>query len=75
MNSIGVIKFMDELETEGSILFLDAFISHKEDGIVMKQVYQKKTHIAKYLHFNSYHPLNNNMQTSGHCTTGVITLS
>ena len=37
MDFIGSIKFTDELETEGSILFLDALIPCKEDGSVTIQ--------------------------------------
>ena len=58
MDSTGSIKFMDELKTEGRILFLDALISRKEHGSVTIQVYQQKMHTDQYLHFNSLHPLN-----------------
>ena len=39
MDSTGCIKFTDKPETEGSIPFLDALISCKEDGSVKIQVY------------------------------------
>ena len=39
IDTTGSIKFMDEPETEGSIPFLDALISHVEDGKVKVQVY------------------------------------
>ena len=61
MNSTWSIKFMDELNTESSILFLDTLISRKEDESVKIQVYQTKMHTDQYLHFNSYHPLNHKL--------------
>ena len=61
MHSMGIIKFMEEPETEGSIPFLYALINHKEDGSVKIEVYWMKTHTDQYLHLNSHHPLNHKL--------------
>ena len=51
IDSTGCVNFMDELEIKGSILFLDALFSRKEDGNVKIQVYQNKMHTDQYLRF------------------------
>ena len=44
----GSIKFTDERKKDGSIPFLDALISRKDDRRVNVQVYRKATHTDQY---------------------------
>ena len=50
------IKFSMELETNGSLPFLDTLLSRKDDGHLNITVYRKSTHTDRYLKFNSHHP-------------------
>ena len=61
MDPTGSIKFTDEPETDGNILYFDALIFRKEDGSVKIKVYQKKMHTDQYLHFNSHNLLNHKL--------------
>ena len=57
LNSIEpTIQFTHELETDGCLLFLDTQISRHQDGSLFMKVYQKKTHMNKYLDFQSCTP-------------------
>ena len=49
-------KFSMELETNGSLPFLDTLLSRKDDGYLNITVYTKSTHTDRYLNFNSLHP-------------------
>ncbi|KAL9951491.1 hypothetical protein ACROYT_G044160 [Oculina patagonica] len=56
LNSINQhIKFTIEVETEGSIAFLDTKTTRQVDGSIAVSVYRKATHTDRYLDFNSYH--------------------
>lgn len=49
------IKFIMEIEVNGSLPFLDGLISKKGDGTFSHQVYRKKTGTEQYLHASSHH--------------------
>ena len=49
------IQFMVEMETSGSIAFLDVLLTRELDGSLCTSVYCKPTH-TRYLPFNSHHP-------------------
>ena len=56
MNSIEpTIQFT--IESEGTLPFLDTWITHHSDGTITTTVFQKKTHTDWYLDFESHHPL------------------
>ncbi|XP_078343973.1 uncharacterized protein LOC144629608 [Oculina patagonica] len=56
LNSINQhIKFTIEVETEGSIAFLDTKTRRQVDGSIAVSVYRKATHTDRYLDFNSHH--------------------
>jgi len=44
-----------EQEIDGCLPFLNVLISKNDDGSFSHEVFQKKTHIEKYLHANSHH--------------------
>ena len=46
-----------ELEKDGSLPFLDANLTRKEDGTLNISVFRKQTHTDRYLQFNSHHPV------------------
>jgi hypothetical protein len=50
------IKFSMEVESNGSLLFLNVFVTKKGD-ILHSAVYRKPTHTGRYLHFDSNHPV------------------
>ena len=52
---------MDDPETGWSIPFLDALISHKEDGNVKVPLYWKATDTDQYLNFSSHHLLSHKL--------------
>ena len=52
------IKFTKELESEGTLSFLDVAVIRKTDGTLSTDIYKKTTHTGKYLSFSSRHPLN-----------------
>ena len=49
------IKFTIELESEGSIAFLDTKTTKQKDGSITVSVYRKTTHTNRYLDFESHH--------------------
>ena len=52
------IKFTKELESEGTLSFLDVAVIRKTDGTLSTDIYRKPTHTGRYLFFTSHHPLN-----------------
>ena len=52
------IKFAKELESEGTLSFLDVAVIWKTDGTLSTDIYRKPTHTGRYLSFTSHHPLN-----------------
>ena len=52
------IKFTKELESEGTLSFLDVAAIRKTDGTLSTDIYRKPTHTGRYLSFTSHHPLN-----------------
>ena len=58
LNSIeATIQFTIEMESEGTLPFLDTWITHHTDGSLSTTVFRKSTHTDKYLDFQSHHPL------------------
>ena len=58
LNSIeATIQFTIEMESEGTLPFLDTRITHHTDGSLSTTVFRKSTHTDKYLDFQSHHPL------------------
>ena len=53
-------KFTDELETDGSITFLDTLVFCKYYSRVKVHICHKKTHRDQYLNFESHHGLSHN---------------
>ena len=51
------IQFTMELESDGSISFLDCELHRDTNGRMISKVYRKKTHTDRYLHFQSHHPV------------------
>ena len=58
LNSINPnIQFTLEVESDGTLPYLDVLLHHNEDGSIVTSVYRKPTHTDKYLDFSSHHPL------------------
>ena len=56
LNSINPhIKFTIEIESEGSITFLDTRTTRQEDGSITVSVYRKATNTDRYLDLKSHH--------------------
>ena len=51
------ITFTTKEEQNRSLLFMDVCFNRREDGKLMRQVYQKPTHTNRYVMFGSYHPM------------------
>lgn len=49
------IKFTIEMESKGSIAFLDTRTTRQEDGSITVSVYRKATNTDRYLDFKSHH--------------------
>ena len=52
------IKFTKELDSEGTLSFLDVAVKRKTDGTLSTDIYRKPTHTGRYLSFSSHHPFN-----------------
>ena len=58
LNSINTnIKFTIEIESEGSIAFLDTKTTRQDDGSIIVSFYRKATYNGRYLDFKSHHHL------------------
>ena len=58
INSISTsIQFTKEVESSGSLAFLDVRVSRGPGDSVLTTVYRKPTHTNRYLPFSSHHPL------------------
>ena len=64
------IKFTKELESEGTLSFLDVAVIRKTNGTLSTDIYRKPTHTGRYLSFSSHHPLNKGWATSRSRSTG-----
>ena len=53
----GGISFTVEVEREGRLHFMDVLLQRRENGTISTDVYQKPTHMERYLQFDSHHPL------------------
>ena len=51
------ITFTTKEEQNRSLLFMDVCFNRREDGKLMRQVYQKPTHTNRSVMFGSYHPM------------------
>ena len=75
LNSIETtIQFTIEMESEGTLPFLDTRITHHFDGSLSTMVFRKSTHTDKYLDFQSHHPLAHKVavaHTLFHCTEKI----
>ena len=61
LNSLNTnIKFTAETsKADGSIPFLDTWITPQRDGSLKTKVYRKPTHTHQYLQWDSHHPISN----------------
>ena len=50
------IHFTMEEEEGGSLPFMDVRFTCREDGTLIRQIYQKPTHTNRYIQFDSHHP-------------------
>ena len=50
------VQFTMEMETSGSIAFLNVLLTRELDGSLSTSIFRKPTHIGRYLPFNSHHP-------------------
>lgn len=58
INSVnGSIQFTAEEEQENAISFLDLKLIKNQDGTLSFEIFRKATHTDKYLHYDSYHPI------------------
>ena len=51
------LRVTSEIESDGSIPFLDILISRRDDGSIKRSVYRKSTWSGQYLHFTSFSPM------------------
>ena len=49
-------QFTMEEEEGGSLPFMDVRFTRREDGTLIRQIYQKPTHTKRYIQFDSHHP-------------------
>ena len=54
-NQSNHIKFTMEIQENNFLPFLDVLITKREDGSLSHKVYQKKSHIDRYVHASSHH--------------------
>ena len=57
------IQFTLEMETSGSIAFLDVLLTRELDGSLSTSIFRKPTHTGRYLPFNSHHPFSQKVST------------
>ena len=73
LNSINPhIQFTMEIESNGSLPFLDVLLTRQPDGCIVTSVYRKATATDKYLSFNSHHPLTPSDQWSALFIAGQV---
>ena len=76
LNSINPhIQFTVEVESNGTLPFLDVLLQHHVDGSIGTSVYRKPTHTGKYLDFSSHHPLQHKISVVRTLFTRASTLS
>lgn len=56
-NEFPFIKFIMDIEVDGSLPFMDVLISKNDDISISHQVYCKRNHIEQYVHAKSHHHL------------------
>ena len=56
-------QFTLEMETSGSIAFLDVLLTRESDGSLSTSIFRKPTHTDRYLPFNSHHPFSQKVST------------
>lgn len=71
-NQCSSINFTMECEIHGTLPFLDVLISKKDYGSFSHRVFQKKTHIEKYLHAKSHHFFTQNLGVLNTLATQVL---
>ena len=54
-------QFTFEMEQDGSLLFLQMFLTRTEEGSIDIEPYHKLTHSYQYLQYNSHYPQNAKM--------------
>ena len=59
------IQFTLEMETSGSIAFLDVLLTRELDGSLSTSIFRKPTHTGRYLPFNSHHPFSQKVSIAG----------
>ena len=73
VDETGSIIFIYEEESNGTIPFLDLLLRRQPDRAVSTHVHRKvrrkPMHIDQYLHFGSYHPIN---QKTGMVRTSMV---
>jgi len=74
-NQSEYIKFIMEIEVDGSLPFLDVCLTKKLDGSLAHQVCRKKTHIEQYLHAEFHHHSAQNLGVLNTLATKALRIS